>query len=1162
MQKVLRRRKYSKAGRWRRGRFYLFIVCALVFFAASRTVWGGSGDVAFYCPGIQGIMTTEEQDACTGYMYTNLNRSSKALFSGFGQNVVNSLKDWLDNRMADGKQDILVIVDLCPDIVFCGETDGSMAEKWMESGNMLIWTGSEPFACSLSVDGTKRDHGAGLGGAGKVLNVSSAGLCQGGGWQEPTTAVRDYNDPNGDYGISSFVRYEACHALHYDRLLIDSLSSDWHHAPFWRVDEIFAEDSENYQSDNIVLVNVHGGRYGQFYCVSGFNQVRMEVITQVLNNWEALPGRILVVPGRLYATIQSAIDAAQPRDTVLVLAGTYKEQLVLKRGIKLVSDMRGGGNILVSGPGYADTLYGTESKKVLARAQRTILDGTGFCGGIESKPMIDFPAGATVGTLVDGFTITHMPSVMPAANNAPPGRAHTVQMRGASGTIINCIICDNASSGIGSHALFFGEDSGTPYGQLDLRYTNIKYDSHPIVINNVVFRNEGNNLGNNHYAYAIFYHNECFESISVNGRYAPGIGCQHGAHALIVGNLVYKSAWVGIGGGKGEDHGQYPVNRPTHPTVRKNRVYDSGQNDTSDTRECGAGIGADDTGGLDPKTGSMVYHIIEGNYVNGAVNAAIGCRSQTPGLGHVKIISNEVTGAGRSGRGPGIGIKGAHALEISHNFTYANHDAGIGITDGGSCGLITNNEACENDRAGIAMANGAAVNEISRNDIHDNGLAGIGHDGISGGRIKVKLECENRIRKNKAAGIGIMASDVTEIRGNVIEDNAKPGITLIERSVVDLLCGNTLDKNGITAQTAGLAVLGGSSVKIRDTAITHSGTTGISALDEGTFVLLDNCTIGNNSQCGLGPNLTVQSGASATLSACDLSYTRGSPNIMASGKGTTLNMEGCTVTKSASPGLVASSDAVITIGNTTFDGNGTSGTRGVIIDGCTIALEGVTICNSSHHALAVSNCTGSMEGCEFYKNALDGGGQIIISSSALKICRNVLHDPAGYHYQIALFDGSDCKLYHNTIVGNSTQGPGPLNQGPGDGLYVDITSSADIRNNIFCNLPRGITLDTIVDSLGNTLAEALVTASSNCFYQIAAFSDQGIRGNKIIFGNPYLTGTFHLEPNSDCIDAAERIQGVNDVFSGMGPDIGAMESEGTTEVRAAGVRSNKSEKEK
>ncbi|MEW6378752.1 MAG: hypothetical protein AB1611_03975, partial [bacterium] len=287
------------------------------------------GEVAIYYPKLQGMMSLKEQESCANYIFNHLGLTSKTIFSGYNQGTVDSLDAWIEERLKNGKLDVLIIIDLCPALIYGGEVDGSLAEKWMENGNMLIWTGSEPFGSSVKTDGKKLDYSTEAKGASQVLDVSSPGLCRGGGLQEPTTAVRDYEDPDGDYDISSFTEYIAQYALRYDHLLIDALSSDWHHMSFWRVDEIFAEDSENYQSDNIILVNTAGGQYGQFYCLPGFNQARMEVITQVLNNWLTLPCRTLVVPTSQYKTIQAAIDAAQARDTVLVRAGTYREQLVL-----------------------------------------------------------------------------------------------------------------------------------------------------------------------------------------------------------------------------------------------------------------------------------------------------------------------------------------------------------------------------------------------------------------------------------------------------------------------------------------------------------------------------------------------------------------------------------------------------------------------------------------------------------------------------------------------------------------------------------------------------------------------------------------------------------------------------------------------------------------
>ncbi|MEW5802654.1 MAG: right-handed parallel beta-helix repeat-containing protein [bacterium] len=1126
---------------------------------------GRGGDAALYCPGVQGEMTPGEQMECAAYIYLNFQTEleigfrSKTKFIGYSQEVVDSLLLWINARMNDGKSDVLLIIDMCPAALFHGEESGSLAEEWMRNGNMLIWTGSEPFSSYMDVSGTRGDQGAGPEGVGKVLGVASSGLCRGGGRQEPTTAVWDYNDADGDYNIDSFVGYEAQYALKYDQLLIDATTAPFFTTtscpladaapsvasspgaalvssavPYWRVEEIFAEDSERYQSDDIVLVNIANGRYGQFYCLPGFNQARMKVISQVLNNWVALPCRTLIVPDQ-YPTIQEAIDAANPRDTVLVRAGTYHERLILKRGVKLISDADNGGHEFHAGPGYADSLYDVQSKRVQARTLDTIIDGTGFSGTVNARPMIDFPKGATVSTLVDGFTITHMPRVDHAKSKSD--HIPTVQLWGASGTIINCIISDNGSSGICSSALFHEQEAAVgDYQQFDFRYTNIKYDSHPILTNNVICRSEGSNVENHRYSYAICLNNECFESLSPVGRlHASGIVNQHGSHALIVKNLIYQCAWVGIGSRKGVDQGKYPVDRPTHPIIRYNRVYDSGVHDTSGTFRCGAGIGTDGTGGSDPKTGTFVYTIIEGNYVKGAANAAIGCRSDGQDDGYVRIINNEVTEGGRRGFGAGIGIDGAHAAEISCNCTYGNHDAGIGICNGGICDLISFNVSHHNGAAGIGLTDGATVGEISQNTIYENKAAGIGHDGTKG-KILVTFEAYNTITDNGTAGIGIVASEINEIRGNTIMNNAGPGITVISGSLARLIADTTLDYNGIANRATGLSVLNGSCAFLRNISISHSGTTGISIFHQNTSVTLENCQISNNGQCGYGANLTVQSGASAVARNCLFDVpVQGSPNIMVSGSDTVLTQSGNSLTGSTKPGLVASAGATVIIRDTLIDGKSLAGeivndTRGLQLDDCMIDLERIIVCNSAHHALAASNCTGRIVGCEFFENALASGGHITISNSTLDLIGNIIHHPVGFQYQIEVKAGSSCKIYHNTIVGRSFGRAGAINQGPGDGVHVDATSTAYILNNIFMALPRGIGMED----------GATVIAERNCFYQLTG-ADKGIWGDEPILEDPKLTSCYTLMPDSPCLDTAIPIPGVNDNYTGTGPDVGARE---------------------
>lgn len=57
-------------------------------------------------------------------------------------------------------------------------------------------------------------------------------------------------------------------------------------------------------------------------------------------------GNILLVPEQ-YKTIQSAINAATSGDSVIVKEGIYYEQLVMKDGVKLVSDASNKGDELV-----------------------------------------------------------------------------------------------------------------------------------------------------------------------------------------------------------------------------------------------------------------------------------------------------------------------------------------------------------------------------------------------------------------------------------------------------------------------------------------------------------------------------------------------------------------------------------------------------------------------------------------------------------------------------------------------------------------------------------------------------------------------------------------------------------------------------------------------
>ena len=95
------------------------------------------GDVAFYEPGIQGMMTIQEQTACADHLYQNLQTGpeaalrSKVTFHGYSQKTIDLLVGWINARMSDGQQDILVIIDMCPRTTISGE---KRRDLWLRNG--------------------------------------------------------------------------------------------------------------------------------------------------------------------------------------------------------------------------------------------------------------------------------------------------------------------------------------------------------------------------------------------------------------------------------------------------------------------------------------------------------------------------------------------------------------------------------------------------------------------------------------------------------------------------------------------------------------------------------------------------------------------------------------------------------------------------------------------------------------------------------------------------------------------------------------------------------------------------------------------------------------------------------------------------------------------
>jgi hypothetical protein len=365
-------------------------------------------------------------------------------------------------------------------------------------------------------------------------------------------------------------------------------------------------------------------------------------------------GNILLVPEE-YKTIQSAINAATSGDSVIVKEGIYYEQLVMKDGVKLVSDSSHGGDERVP--------VDQALLKLPRRTLRTIIDGS------KSSPshhgMFDFTEGLGPTTIIDGFTIQNLPR----QNHHEPGHAHAINMRGASAVVMNCYIRKNGSTGIGNHVFF--KDQKHPLSTRDFRWKNIQTMSSAVIYNNIISDNFGLGIGCNHFSTPWVLGNEIFgnDDSKISAIPSPGIGIKHGAAPSIIGNIVHNNPGGGILAKKGEPQGGYHIDKPTSPLITQNIVYSNAEEKP--------GIG----------------------------NEAAGSK-EFP----VRIIENLVLRE----NAVGIGLMGGGVSILEENVIA--HTGSVGIAVNGSTVLKLNrNKITKTGAPGIALVFGSEVHEMQQN---------------------------------------------------------------------------------------------------------------------------------------------------------------------------------------------------------------------------------------------------------------------------------------------------------------------------------------------------------------------------------------------------------------------------------------------------------------
>jgi hypothetical protein len=370
-------------------------------------------------------------------------------------------------------------------------------------------------------------------------------------------------------------------------------------------------------------------------------------------------GRRLVVPDE-FKTIQKAIDSAESGDVVLVKPGTYYELLVMKDGVKLVSDSSGGGNELVAVEGAR--------LKLPQRTLQTIVDGSN--AKASRHGMLDFDPGVDRNTIVDGFTLQNLPM----QDHHIPGHAHALNLRGASPVVMNCYVRNNGSTGIGSHVVYKDQDNKMP--NRDFRWANIQNKAEGVIYHNIISGNFGLGIGCNHFSSPHILGNEVYanDDSELGAKPSPGIGAKHGAGPTIIGNIIHNNPGGGILSKVGDPQGMHQVDRPTHSTVIKNVVYKNGK--VRPAISCDGAGSAEmpvrflnnfvyDAGAVGIGVANKGFGIVEKNIVSGSGSPGIVVTDATA----LRLNYNQVTGA----QAPGIlVVSEGNVLEMIGNASYLN----------------------------------------------------------------------------------------------------------------------------------------------------------------------------------------------------------------------------------------------------------------------------------------------------------------------------------------------------------------------------------------------------------------------------------------------------------------------------------------------------------
>lgn len=135
-----------------------------------------ASDIAFYVgePNVDGWYTAAAMLADVETIKNGVG-SMFDVVSEFGDDKLDEFADWAEARMDDGKLDIIWLNGCVPSTLYPfpnQEPDGSVIERWLDGGNMIINVGDWFGYVSYEGGGRKTENGP--SGAANILDLSTA----------------------------------------------------------------------------------------------------------------------------------------------------------------------------------------------------------------------------------------------------------------------------------------------------------------------------------------------------------------------------------------------------------------------------------------------------------------------------------------------------------------------------------------------------------------------------------------------------------------------------------------------------------------------------------------------------------------------------------------------------------------------------------------------------------------------------------------------------------------------------------------------------------------------------------------------------------------------------------------------------------------------------